>query len=186
MCQFEQISEGNPRWIIGLTRLLLNKTASTQLPIKRSDQGRMLSETIHRFRARLKTVSLDSTTPQLRSQTVLGLLDKIGIFFQTRLIVNDFQSQPPLSFTADSNASPSLITAIGRAVNSGAIVYVPDKGSLGILNDIRGKRFRLSYLLAPYYSLPLRLGDSTSISKILSNNRDADDDKTAMLFTLEP
>lgn len=175
------ISEGNPRWIIGLTRLLLNRIDSAKLPIKRSDQGRILEETIHKFRARLKTISLDASTPKLRSKTLLGFLDIIGTYFKDHVVIERFTPQPPLSFTVDTNAHPSLITAIGRAVNSGAIVYVPDKGSIGLLNDMKGKRFRLSYLLAPYFNLPLRLGDSASIFRILSGKSSTEDDDALML-----
>ena len=47
--------------------------------------------------------------------------------------------------------------SLGRALNAGAIVFVPEKPGRRF-SSLRGKRFRLSYLLAPHYQLPLILG----------------------------
>jgi hypothetical protein len=160
------ISEANPRWIIGLTRLLLSGNPSH--PVKRSEQARQIESTIHKFRARLKAVSLGVDNPRIRANTVLDLLDRIGKYFQQSAILDDFNPQPTLTFIVDSHSSPDLVNAVGRAINVGAVVFVPDKSSVGILNDVKGKRFRLSYLLAPHYQLPLRLGSSVSLSHILS------------------
>ena len=38
-----------------------------------------------------------------------------------------------------------------------------------VLTSFRGKRFRLSYLLATDYSLPLTLGHAVSLSSILKS-----------------
>ena len=161
------IAEANPRWIIGLSRLLLSEATST--PINRGKQAEQLEATIHKFRATLKTITLGQSSAGLRAKTLLGLIDEIGQYFQKSVLLDDFHPQPTLTFTVDSHASTELVNAIGRAVNAGALMYVPDKSSLGIMNDVRGKRFRISYLLAPYYRLPLRLGASVSLSHILSS-----------------
>ena len=58
--------------------------------------------------------------------------------------------------------------SLTRALNAGAIVYVPDEDGQLLLASLRGKRFRLSYLLAPTYHVPLRLGRAVSLSKILN------------------
>jgi hypothetical protein len=163
------MSEANPRWIIGLTRLLLSGGQLTQ--VNRSEQARQIESTIHKFRARLKALSLSATNPRARTRTVLDLIDKIGDYFRQSAIIDDFHPQPTLTFTVDSHAPPELVIAVGRAINAGALVFVPDKNSVGILNDVKGKRFRLSYLLAPHYQLPLRLGGSVSLMHILSRGR---------------
>ncbi len=173
------IAEGNPRWIIGLTRLLL--THSVNRPVRRHEQAREIEGTIHKFRARLKTISLDVSSSTFRANHLLEFLDKVGEYMQNGAIVADFCPEPALSFTVDSKASPELISAIGRAVNAGALVYLADKNSLGILNDVKGKKFRLSYLLAPYYHLPLRLGGSVSLSFIVGGRRRRDDGQTELL-----
>jgi hypothetical protein len=68
----------------------------------------------------------------------------------------------------DANASEGVLAALGQALNSGAIVYVPDDESQLILTSLRGKRFRLSYLLAPVYGFPIRLGKAVALSAILN------------------
>ena len=162
------MAEGNPRWIIGITRILLNSAEGKSLPIRKSDQATTLEETIHKFRARLKAVAFHDPLKQ-RVKSLLSLIDDIGHYYSKEFIDEPvFHPQPVLSFTVDANTHPDLVAAIGRAANLGAIVYVPDKGSSTLMQSVRGKRFRLSYLLAPFYRIPLRLGDSVSISRIPS------------------
>ena len=52
-------------------------------------------------------------------------------------------------------------------MNAGAIIYVPDDEGKVILTSLRGKKFRLSYLLAPIYGFPIRLGREIALSRIL-------------------
>lgn len=160
------ISEANPRWIIGITRRMLNESVGASLPIRSAGQAAVLEDSIHAFRARLKTISIGSLDRHDKMESLLALVDRVGYYFSNAFIVGSFNPQPRLTFTLDSNASPELQAGIGRALNAGALVYIPDKGSSGMLHDVKGKRFRLSYLLAPFYQLPLRLGDSVSLSKI--------------------
>ena len=62
--------------------------------------------------------------------------------------------------------------SLAEALNAGAIIYVPDEREELLLESLRGKRFRLSYLLAPYYGLPLQLGRTVSLSVILDRFRE--------------
>jgi len=59
------------------------------------------------------------------------------------------------------------LEALGRALNSGAIILAPDPGGEALLSSLRGKRFRLSYMLAPGYGLPLNLGRPMALSHVL-------------------
>jgi len=59
------------------------------------------------------------------------------------------------------------LDALRQALNAGAVVYVPDDDGQLILTSLRGKRFRLSYLLAPLYGFPIRLGKEVALSRIL-------------------
>lgn len=160
------ITEGNPRWIIGVTRRLLSEAQGASFPIRPNKQAAVLEATMHAFRARLKTISIGSRERPDRMEGLLSLVDKVGEYFSDEFIIADFNSEPHLTFTLDSTASNELQAGIGRALNAGAIVYIPDKDSSGMLHDLKGKRFRLSYLLAPFYQLPLRLGGVVSLGKI--------------------
>lgn len=165
------ISEGNPRWIVGITQLLIEEAKANSVPIKEHRQAAIIEGTIHRFRARLKTISIGPSRIKGQMANLLSLVDAIGNSFGDALIKGDFTPQPNLCFTVDSNISEELATGIGRALNAGAIMYVPEKDALALLHSVKGKRFRLSYLLAPYFRLPLRLGESISLSRILSDTK---------------
>jgi energy-coupling factor transporter ATP-binding protein EcfA2 len=159
------ILEGNPRWIIGVLSSLLDDLPE-RVPYAR--QNAEIARTRNAFRAMLSTIPVPSSSETRRG--LLSLLNLIGESFKDSLIVDDFNADPVASFTVDHNASPALIEALGSAVNAGAIVYVPDGAGAGLLSSMRGKRFRLSYLLATQYQLPLRLERAASLRSILVRN----------------
>jgi len=73
-----------------------------------------------------------------------------------------------LTFTVDSFVKDDIASMLSQALNAGAIVYIPEKPSDNlILTSLRGKRFRISYLLAPTLKLPLRLGRSIALSRVI-------------------
>ena len=98
----------------------------------------------------------------------MSLIDHVGNFFFKEIVVKDFNPDPPGSFVVDSNVSENLLDGLGKALNAGAIIYVPDPRGQTMLSSLRGKRFRLAYLLAPYYQLPIRLGRQVSLLSILA------------------
>jgi hypothetical protein len=167
------ISEGNPRWIVGIAKMLIDESRDAQLPLKPFKQASIIEGTIHRFRARLKTISVGPSRINGRLANLLTLVDAIGDYLGDSFVEGDFTSQPYLCFTVDSHISDDLANGIGRAINAGAIVYVPEKDAHALLHNVRGKRFRLSYLLAPYFRLPLRLGESVSLTRILAGGAGA-------------
>ncbi|MCM3500904.1 hypothetical protein M3667_03300 [Microbacterium sp. P26] len=160
------VLEGNPRWIIGLMNALLDNGPGR---IPASLQTAELARARNRFRALLSTIPAPVATEAKRG--LLPLLDTVGRAFSREIIANDFTSDPVGTFIVDSTASEPLIEALGMAVNTGAIVYVPDSNSAGVLTSMRGKRFRLSYLLATGYQLPLRLERAAALSAVLSPSR---------------
>ena len=86
-------------------------------------------------------------------------------------------------FIVDSNAPKGILAALGQALNAGAIVYVPDDEGQLILSSLRGKRFRLTYLLAPLYEFPIRLGGSVSLSTIMKlSGSSVEEDDQGSLF----
>jgi hypothetical protein len=172
------VSEGNPRWLKAIITPLLHAERtrdpgelSTIDPRKQGDEIRRARQ---RFRALLKTIPSPPVRSDARPRGVLSLLDTVGNYFKQGVIDNAFSSEPALSFTVDARADEKLVEAIGRALNAGAIVWVPDDAGEAILTSFRGKRFRLSYLLATEYNLPLMLGNPISLSTILERSRVGD------------
>lgn len=171
--------EGNPRWLIGLLGPLIRGFKDNGQRVPRAVQAAAISTAANRFRALLRTIPYvpDGTSPfrhkQTASRGLLTLLDTLGERFRRHIILDEFSSDPVLSFTVDANISETLLLALGRALNAGAIILVPDSGAEAIASSIRGKRFRLSYMLATSYDLPLLLGREGSLQRLLTDNRES-------------
>lgn len=165
------LCEGNPRLLIGIITPLLRKlirirAAHDKKAISRSSQAAQIKSAANSFRSLLKTIPYHESETQ-GDRGLLRLLDRIGGFFFRKAVLERFSPQPPLSFTVDSSVDDVTLRALGRALNAGAIVHVPDPGADPILSSLRGKRFRLCYLLAAYYKLPIMLNTSVALSTII-------------------
>ncbi|MBD8546841.1 ORC-CDC6 family AAA ATPase [Sphingomonas sp. CFBP 8760] len=171
------IVEGNPRWLIGLMGPLIRRYVEDRRRVPRETQAFAISTAAHRFRALLKTIpyvpdgSNTFRQRQVTSRGLLSLLDAIGDRFFRHIVIDDFTPDPVLSFTIDANTSEAMIEALGKALNAGAIILVPDSGAEAIASSIKGKRFRLSYMLATSYRLPLLLGREGSLHRLLVDER---------------
>jgi hypothetical protein len=161
------VTEGNPRWFIGLAKRLLENSSSTPVTIPPIVQSDELMRTAQRFSATLRTIPIQRIEG-FRPVSLMQIVRQVGRYLHYETVRGPFKPEPPGSFSVDANASENVLAALGQALNSGAIVYVPDDESQLILTSLRGKRFRLSYLLAPVYGFPIRLGKSVALSAILN------------------
>lgn len=137
-----------------------------------SVQTSEIAKTRNRFRALLSTIPVPSSPESRRG--LLTFIDSLGESFRESIVAADFSSDPVGTFTVDSSASEGLIEALGSAVNTGAIVHVPDETGTAMLTSMRGKRFRLSYLLSTHYGLPLRLERAASLRHVLAKSSTED------------
>lgn len=164
------ISEGQPRWFkVMMERLLSQAKSSNTLRVSNSIQGQELLGSAQRFTALLKTFPIDESSLPKSHRGLLSLIETIGNYFRDQVIKASFTPEPYLSFIVDSHISEAIHSSLSQALNLGAIIYIPDRDGEVLLTSLRGKRFRISYWLAPYYSLPLILGKPISLSKILSD-----------------
>lgn len=163
--------EGNPRWFIGIIGGLLQTYSREEGLISPALQSDEVTKATNRFRALLKTIPCPATRRNERPRGVLSVLDPVGKFLFRAVVTEDFNPDPPGTFTVDAQTDSSLLLSLGRALNAGAIVYVPDEDSQLVLGSLRGKRFRLCYLLAPHYGIPIRLGRAVSLSAIIKPPR---------------
>jgi hypothetical protein len=161
------ITEGNPRWFLGLMRSLMGEHWEKQR-VHPAKQGDEMLKASQRFAATLRTIPIENTQG-IGSVGVLNIVRRVGVYFNDQAVRQPFRPEPPGSFIVDSNASESLLAALGQALNAGAIVYVPDNDAQLLLSSLRGKRFRLTYMLAPLYEFPIRLGASVSLSTIIQS-----------------
>lgn len=166
------LTEGNPRLFIGIVGPLLQQYASHKKTIGRARQEQAVRQATHRFRALLSTIPIDSDLGTQKIRGMNDLLDILGRFFFDRVVRDDFSADPPTTFVVDDNTPPQVERALGRAVNAGAIVYMQAGRSDLLLQTLRHRRFRLTYLLAPHYKLPLLANKHRDLSTILNSDRE--------------
>ncbi|MBN3783698.1 hypothetical protein G3O06_40240 [Burkholderia sp. Ac-20345] len=163
------ISEGNPRWFIGMVNMIISRTQETDpLPIDRSVQHHAIEQTSEAFSAMLQTAATEQAMGITTTKSVYELLSTIGSYFNRRLVEDDFIEEIPLSFEV-SHIDGEIEKALRIAINLGAVVSLSDPDEMGGFRTLEGKRFRLAYLLAPEFRLPLRSTKSVSLSTIVSD-----------------
>ena len=165
------LCEGNPRLLIGITTPLARRLARIRQRhgtrgIDKSGQAAQIKQAANSFRSLLKTIPYHADTDHTQ-RGLLRLLDQVGEYFYRKCILEEFSPQPPLSFIVDSTIDEETLRAIGRALNAGALIYMPDAAADPILTSLRGKRFRLCFLLSAYYKLPITLSTPVALSTIL-------------------
>jgi hypothetical protein len=180
---FFAICESNPRFLIGMLNQLLGEGTGKENPLRidASLQAAVYASATARFRAYLRTVPSPKGISS-GSRGLLSLMDRIGTYFYNECVAGPFDDDPDGTFIVDANTYQELASALQIALNAGAIIWVPEKKDATILTSIRGKRFRLSYLLAPYYQLPLHLGRQVSLGKILRESSAEPDKDQPNLF----
>jgi hypothetical protein len=165
------LTEGNPRIFIGLVGSLLREAQARPRhfvpPRAQADQALSAAE---KFLATLRTIPI-ADGGGLNEWGVVNLLRRIARYFHHDAAKGAFRAAPVGSFTVDSQTPDAILATLTQALNAGAIIYVPDDQGSVILTSLRGKKFRLSYLLAPLYGFPIRLGRDIALSRILELGR---------------
>lgn len=163
------IPDGNPRMATILVRELVRMIESSgSIPLNRDDQAIAIEVTTSRFMALLhaQTGIRDGT----RAVTLVKLLDAIGEALHHRLVRQRFSSDVAAGFFVDRSVPEKYLALLKQAVNTGAIVHIPRENSTTpIAPNARGRHYRLSYLLAPRYGLPVRQGKTVALSHLLQD-----------------
>lgn len=172
---FLELADGNPRTLLSLVTPVIEEYAirrehDARAVISTDMQNRAIARVLHTFVALIRTLP-PSWSMAENPSGLLALVDDIGEALKQRLLRGRFEVEYVGSFTIPSRAPDWLIAAFGDALNAGIFVHVPDEDSVtdGTLTGLRGKTFRLSYLLAPRYRLALTRGQPLSLSKLLSD-----------------
>jgi hypothetical protein len=161
------ICEGNPRFLNGIIHEIINHTPRDSKIASRNVQWSVVEEARQKFNARINTIRI---TQSAEDRGVRSLLDLVGSYFEQDLLGSDFKSEPVATFELDEKAYYTYGEAVGFALNAGALVNIPQESTKLLLNDLKGKRFRLCYLLATEHKIPLRIGVSISLHEILKRN----------------
>lgn len=165
-----RVCDGNPRRLIGVLSDLASRVRiSNDGSIFALDQN-MQDEVMRRASSQfMGYISAIPEATQLVGEERLDIpsvLKAIANYFKHTILGNDFQLDPCGSFVVDSNSDGRLTELLRLAVYHGAVVHIdplPD----ALETNVVGKRFRLSYMLAPIYRLPLTQYKEISLGRIL-------------------
>jgi energy-coupling factor transporter ATP-binding protein EcfA2 len=170
------ICEGNPRLLLGLLVPLLEYFDGTH-PIPAHHQADALERIADDFYALLDAIPVapSAVVPELGDRAMKSpyreLIDRIAAFFQEAALRGRFDPQPPSTFRIPRESSEELQTIIGRLINIGSIVIVPDRGIKDLLiGRFDQNRLRLCYLIAAREHLPPNVDRPVSIMRALSRD----------------
>lgn len=163
------ISEGNPRWFIGmLVGLERELDHYDKTPLLPAAQWKHVNRTVGAFQDKIKTVAIEDNMGISTSRSVFSLLKGIGDELHRELITADFSEEPAATFTVDEDISVDIENCLRIALNFGAIVCFDPPDHVAGFRSLRGKQFRLAYIMAPAFNLPLRKGKPRALSKLLT------------------
>jgi hypothetical protein len=162
------ITEGNPRWFIGLASPLINflvKSGERRVPS--SEQAKEIDAAADRLIALLRTISVESANTGNDGLSLNALLEEIGARLHSELVEKNFSIDPAQSFVVDESISERTQALLASAVNRGAVMLVDESSSKAIVGDMLNSKLRLSFLLAAKYGLLLRKGKTVRLSTLL-------------------
>jgi len=162
------LTEGNPRWLIGLLHKCIARSEKSEKIISKSIQQQEITSLMNRYRSLLKAY----TDPGVvAGRGLLDFIDKFGESLSEKFYGEAYTPDPVLSFSIDSSADKDFLEMVATALNAGAFIFLPDGDGISLLSSFKGKVFRISYLLCPQYKLPLVSGRSLSHGKLLGTTR---------------
>jgi energy-coupling factor transporter ATP-binding protein EcfA2 len=159
---FYAMMEANPRWLKHVTDRLLN--GSSRVLSER--QSRVFKDAAEEFTGYLSVLPMRNS-PFQRDDAPKRLMERIGQFFKDGYLRQDFNPDAPGSIRVDKKFPDGILDSIRTLVNRGALIPVPERDDAD-LASLEGKRFRLAYLQAPLYGLPLRLDRAVNLSEIFT------------------
>jgi energy-coupling factor transporter ATP-binding protein EcfA2 len=159
---FYAMMEANPRWLKHVTDRLL--VGSSRVSPER--QSRVFRDAAAEFTGYLSVLPMRNA-PQLRDDAPKQMIERIGQFFKDHYLRQDFNPDAPGSIRIDRDFPDGVMDSIRTLINRGALIPVPERDDAD-LTSLRGKRFRLAYLQAPLYGLPLRLDRAVNLSEVFT------------------
>lgn len=158
------ITDGNPRWLIGLINSILNKSDAVKADF--NIQYDEILKTSNRF------INFINNTPYYNNGNNINMeefIKRVGEFFKDSLLGRVFNPEPFSTFIYDSSIM-DFTDIIEKGLLQGAFILV-NENDQNFDFELDNKRFKLSYLYSHEYKLPLRIGKEIKIEKIISDNK---------------
>lgn len=159
---FYAMMEANPRWLKHVTDRLVNGASR----VDNARQTQVLREAAREFSGYLSILPMGDTDMRL-DDGPKQLMKRIGRYFLDHYHRQPFNPDAPGSVRIDRDFPETVMNSLRALVNRGALIPVPEPDDADLTTPL-GKRFRLAYLQAPLYGLPLRLDRAVRLSEILS------------------
>lgn len=170
-----KICDGNPRWLIGIITAILSKSSPNGAD-KKVQYDELLSSS-----KRFKNVIANIPIGKDQEVSLIKIIDKIGYFFKDQLLGRNFNMDPKGTFVVDQSkidVSDNVTFLLEKAVSQGALILLESNDD-SFDFEIRGQRFKLSFLFSLLYNLPLRNYPPAKLSECL---RGIESDNQKSLF----
>ncbi|WP_119789593.1 ORC-CDC6 family AAA ATPase [Flavobacterium anhuiense] len=169
-----KICDGNPRWLIGIVNSILTKSFNKSKSASIKDiQVDVLQETAVQFMNIISNIPINPI--KLRNTAITYTLEDIikliGDSFTNEILGPTFKMDPKGSFKVDESVfliPDQFIELLEKAVYQGALILVDSNQSVFDF-EVRGKKFRLAYMLAPLFKLPLRTYGQVNLSTFFTD-----------------
>ncbi|MHA7944930.1 ORC-CDC6 family AAA ATPase [Formosa sp. 3Alg 14/1] len=158
-----EICDGNPRWLIGLTNSILIK--SDMKNAKATTQYKELYLIAQKFKNVINNIPVGENN----KLSIMDIVDKIGLYFRSEILGNQFKMDPKGTFIVDEKESliPNhILDLIEKGISQGAFILL-DTNDDAFDFEIRNQRIKLSYLFFVLYDLPIRKYGEISLSRCL-------------------
>ncbi|HIF9111801.1 hypothetical protein [Photobacterium damselae] len=160
--------EYNPRMLVGIMSTFASIVRKNGA-IKEHEQLSNIRKYADSFKSLLSTIAVDSSNNEF--VTLFDIIDKIGTYLKEEIHGSEFNPDPKGSIIFKNEYNENYISAIGLALNAGALII--EKSSIDSfhdIDDIMNERCRLSYLFAPEYRLLLNVQRPVDLIDILNHS----------------
>lgn len=178
---FLLLADGNPRVLMGmLNRLLKQRHDSAGGPKHRGPMFPAVWQDVAIESARREQIALANAYLSSHGRVfgdlfALDVLHEIGRQFEESVhLAPRFSPDPATTFTIDEELPEALTRALVDAYYTGVLVSldpIVDRSLVRPGSELRGSRFRLSYLQGCHYWLPVRKGRQVKLSTVLAQLR---------------
>lgn len=172
-----KICDGNPRWLITIVnqmRLALNNGE-----VNKTTQYNELLKASKRFLNVMANIPIENS-----NITLSTLIDRIGQSFKNQILGKVFLMDPNGTFKVDRESeilNDDIVKMLYKGVSQGAFILL-DYNDDSFDFEIRGKRFKLTFLFFIIYNLPLRNYPAMDLSEALKEIKDIDYHNQGTLF----
>ena len=173
--------EYNPRMLVGIMNIFAS-IAKKNGVIKEHEQLHNIKNYAMSFKSLLSTIAVNSSSKEF--VTLFDIIDKIGNYLSNEIHGNVFNSDPRGTIIFDNEFNDNYISAIGLALNSGALI-IEKSGidSFHDIDDIKNSRCRLSYIFSPEYKLLLNMQRPVDLIDILNHSYIEAHDPSGIIHT---